>query len=300
MMFVTILFLLISIRISNCIFCNDGSNPCQLDNPESSNAYFLPKNGYYCLDAFNGQIICTCPDNSTTRDRPCRICDRTPNPCGSSPSLVTCTDINKSYSCLCNDEKRKLIVSTTSCDKRIITPVVVPEDICQNEGVRDPITNRCHCPSGFTGDECEHQEDDKLCDKIQCQSSGICSVRQIKSGGRNYQAKCLCRAGFDGDFCERQSVLGSCTSTFCLNGGICREREIGNSRYKYCQCRPGWNGLQCDKQYFRCKSAGDFVDEYMKNQGKYFWCIPYNNEYLIKQLSCPNGLKFNSEEQLCL
>jgi hypothetical protein len=54
------------------LVCNDGSNPCRLDNPESPNSYFLPKNGYFCLDAFNGQIICTCPDNSTTRDRPCR------------------------------------------------------------------------------------------------------------------------------------------------------------------------------------------------------------------------------------
>ncbi len=80
--------MLISATISNCfcklkiwfwfdlknknIVCNDGSNPCELDEPGLLNSYFLPINGYHCLDAFNGQIICTCPDNSTRRDRPCR------------------------------------------------------------------------------------------------------------------------------------------------------------------------------------------------------------------------------------
>lgn len=58
-------------NLSNLV-CNDGSNPCGLDNKDSHNAYFLPINGYHCLDAFNGQVICTCPDNSTKRDRPCR------------------------------------------------------------------------------------------------------------------------------------------------------------------------------------------------------------------------------------
>ncbi len=28
-------------------------------------------------------------------------------------------------------------------------------------------------------------------------------------------------------------------------------------------------------EYFRCQSSGYFVDEFMKNQGKYFWCISY-------------------------
>ena len=52
--------------------CNDGSNPCKLDDPSSPNSYFVPWNGYHCLDGFDGGFICTCPDNSTTRHRPCR------------------------------------------------------------------------------------------------------------------------------------------------------------------------------------------------------------------------------------
>ncbi len=112
--------------------CNDGSNPCQLDQSGLSHAYFLPINGYYCLDGFDGEIICTCPDNSTRRNRPCRkiwfeieieiilikkkgICDQHPNPCGDGPSVVTCTDINKSFSCLCNNGQGELIVSTKPC-----------------------------------------------------------------------------------------------------------------------------------------------------------------------------------------
>ncbi len=91
---ITILFLFICLRISSsfCKYkkkprlkefnfeendsfkkvCNDGSNPCQLDQSGLSHAYFLPINGYYCLDGFDGEIICTCPDNSTRRNRPCR------------------------------------------------------------------------------------------------------------------------------------------------------------------------------------------------------------------------------------
>lgn len=52
--------------------CNDGTNVCQLDEIGSIHSYFIPENGYYCLDGFDGQVICRCPDNSTTRNRPCR------------------------------------------------------------------------------------------------------------------------------------------------------------------------------------------------------------------------------------
>ncbi|UJR38589.1 hypothetical protein I4U23_031254 [Adineta vaga] len=298
MKFSTVFLLIISFGISNCIFCNDGSNPCQLDNPSSANAYFLPRNGYFCLDAFNGQVICTCPDNSTTRDKPCRICDRTPNPCGIGPAVVTCTDINKSFSCLCNDGNGGLVVLTTSCGKDLSNKI--NQEKCENQGVRDPTTNQCNCPSGFIGTNCENLLDEKLCDKIECKSNGVCAVRPIKTGGSIYQSQCLCRSGSDGEFCESQSILGTCSSTSCLHGGLCRERIYGNSRYISCQCRAGWTGTRCDKQYFRCKSPGYFLDELMKNQGKYFRCIPYNNDFLIKQLSCPKGLKFNLDKQLCL
>jgi len=88
--------------------------------------------------------------------------------------------------------------------------------------------------------------------------------------------------------------LGSCTPTYCLNGGICQQGDVGTSRYIICQCKAGWTGARCEKrlnylfilskkysilflEYFRCQSSGYFIDEYMKNQGKYFWCISYNN-----------------------
>ena len=35
-------------------------------------------------------------------------------------------------------------------------------------------------------------------------------------------------------------------------------------------------------EYFRCKSAGHFPDELMKDQGKYFWCIAYKNGKMTK------------------
>lgn len=54
--------------------CNDGSNPCQLDPFDSKQSYFLPINGYHCLDSsFNDQdVYCTCPDRTVEKNRPCR------------------------------------------------------------------------------------------------------------------------------------------------------------------------------------------------------------------------------------
>ncbi|CAF1512997.1 unnamed protein product [Rotaria sp. Silwood1] len=298
-MLVTILFFFVCVRISNCKLCNDGSNPCKLDAPGSPNAYFLPINGYYCLDSFkNDGVICTCPDHSTTHNQPCRICDRDPNPCGVGPSVVSCNDINKSFICVCKNEREEFVHTTISCDENS----VIPEIKCENDGVRDPTTNLCNCPSGFTGSKCETRDNTQLCDRIRCMSNGVCSIRPLFDGAAIYQSKCLCRSGSEGDYCERQSKIGSCTASYCLNDGICRQRQLGSSNYKSCHCKPGWAGAQCDKQYFRCRASGYFIDEFMKNQGKYFSCKLLNNglDYLLQQRSCPKGLKFKLEKQLCL
>ncbi|CAF3066337.1 unnamed protein product [Rotaria sp. Silwood2] len=291
-MFVVILYLFVSVRISFGIFCNDGSNPCKLDQSGLPTSYFLQINGYHCFDALDDGFICSCPDGSTTRNRPCRICDRDPNPCGVGPSFVSCFDINKSFSCLCRNGQGEIVVSTTSCDNNTVTPP--PAVRCDNSGVRDPTTNQCNCPSGFTGSNCEIRSDNQLCDRIQCMSNGVCAIRPIFDGATIYQSKCLCRSGSDGDYCEKQTTTGSCTSSYCLHGGICRQRQIGSSNFIFCQCQVGWSNPRCDKQYFRCQSPGYFIDEYLKNQGKYFLY------YLLQQLSCPKGLKFNFEKQLCL
>ncbi|CAF0786681.1 unnamed protein product [Rotaria sordida] len=316
-MLVVILFLFAHIRIASSIFCNDGSNPCKLDQQGSTHSYFLPINGYHCLDAVNGEFICTCPDSSTTRNQPCRICDRQPNPCGVGPSVVACTDINQSFVCLCKNEQGELIHSTMPCgtflkkyfpkennlfsiilgNYIVTTP---PENKCQNKGVRDPTTNLCNCPSGFTGSKCETRADKQLCDKIECMSNGACAIRPIFDGATTYQSVCLCRAGYDGDYCEWRSTIGSCTVSYCLHGGICQRRQIGSSKYIYCQCKPGWAGSRCETQYFHCESSGYFIDEHMRNQGKYFSCISFDDDYLLLQLSCPKGLKFDPKKQLCL
>ncbi|CAF0871586.1 unnamed protein product [Rotaria sp. Silwood1] len=297
-MLIVILLLFVSVRISSGIFCNDGSNPCKLDLPGLHGSYFLPINGYHCFDAVNDEFICSCPDGSTTHNRPCRICNRDPNPCGDGPSVVACNDINQSFSCICRNEQGEFIHTTNPCDNIVVTPP--PLVRCENGGVRDPTTNLCNCPSGFTGSRCETRADSQLCDRIQCMSKGVCAIRPIFEGATIYQSKCLCRAGYDGVYCETQTIAGSCTSSYCFNGGVCQQRQVGSSNFFFCQCKPGWSSTRCDKQYFRCRSSGYFIDEYMRNQGKYFSCTPSNNDYLLQQLSCPKGLKFNLEKQLCL
>ncbi|CAF3641303.1 unnamed protein product [Rotaria sp. Silwood1] len=278
--------------------CNDGSNPCKLDGLGLPNSYFLPINGYHCLETFDGNIICTCPDKSITRNRPCRICDRVPHPCGSGSSVVTCHDLNQSFSCICRDKQGEYVLSDEPCDENVVIPS--NEIKCTNGGIRDPETNKCYCPSGFTGSHCETRADGQLCDRIQCMSAGICAVRPLFNGSKIYQSKCLCRLGFDGDYCEIPSKIGSCTASYCLHGGSCNQRTIGSEDYIYCQCKPGWSGSRCDKQYFRCRSSGYFIDEQMKNQGKFFSCTSLEDDYFLQQLSCPKGLKFNLEKELCL
>jgi hypothetical protein len=44
--------------------------------------------------------------------------------------------------------ERQIITSST------VTPPPTGEP-CENEGVRDPTTNICNCPSGFDGDRCQ-------------------------------------------------------------------------------------------------------------------------------------------------
>lgn len=149
----------------------------------------------------------------------------------------------------------------------------------------------------------------ELCDGVMCMSNGICGIRPILVGGSEYQSKCLCPIGSDGEYCEKQSkekdvwrlnewiegIIGNCSPTYCLNGGICEERRVGTSTYITCQCQAGWVGSRCQKrlfrffclfqfiwknlflEYFRCGSSGYFVDEFLKNQGKYFLCAPFNN-----------------------
>ncbi|CAF3157534.1 unnamed protein product [Rotaria sp. Silwood2] len=297
-MLIGIVFFFTYLKICHCILCNDGSNPCKLDRSGLPNSYFLPINGYHCLDTFDGNILCTCPDKSTTRNRPCRICDRVPHPCGSGPSVVTCNDINQSFSCICRDKQGEYVLSDEPCDKNVVTPP--NEKKCANGGVRDPETNQCYCPSGFTGSQCETRADGQLCDRIQCMSTGICAVRPLFNGSKIYQSKCLCRSGFDGDYCEISSKIGSCTPSYCLNGGSCNQRTIGSEDYIYCQCRPGWSGSRCNKQYFRCRLPGYFIDEQMKNQGKFFSCRFLEADYFLQRLSCPKGLKFNLEKELCI
>jgi hypothetical protein len=103
-------------------------------------------------------------------------------------------------------------------DNITITPL--PGETCDNDGVRDPTTKLCNCPSGFNGNRCEIQSgnfnldlktkfkkklDRELCDRIECMSNGICAIRPIATGGTVYQSRCLCRVGSDGEYCERQS-----------------------------------------------------------------------------------------------
>ncbi|CAF4589760.1 unnamed protein product [Rotaria sp. Silwood1] len=131
---------------------------------------------------------------------------------------------------------------------------------CYNQGICDPVTSSCICPSGFLGQQCE---------RLEC---------------------------FHGDYCERQRVATRCTDIRCQNGGICYEHSPAISVFAYCLCPPGFTGRFCETEYFRCSQPGVFADLYQCAQSSYFLC-DHTNRLLTG--TCPKGLRFNLNKMSC-
>lgn len=140
---------------------------------------------------------------------------------------------------------------------------------CQNSGKCSKINDnqyKCDCPIGFSGGNCEVNEDD--CQNHKCQF-GTCV-----DGFGNYT--CLCKEGFSGPFCEimnpialalqqqqqssdkpivqhqkqeslTQQLIG-CTVNDCSNGGICYRTSLGNKidPITKCKCQLGYTGSKCE------------------------------------------------------
>ncbi|CAF4077353.1 unnamed protein product [Rotaria sp. Silwood2] len=161
---------------------------------------------------------------------------------------------------------------------------------CYNQGICDPNTGLCICPSGFVGQQCEKLESTTLCNNVVCKNSGVCNIISPTV------STCWCLLGFHGNYCERQRAASRCTEIQCQNGAICYEHSPAMSIFAYCLCPPGFTGRFCETEYFRCTRPGTFTDLYQCAQGSYFLC-DYTNRLIPG--TCPKGLRFNFNKMSC-
>ncbi|EDO34703.1 predicted protein, partial [Nematostella vectensis] len=96
----------------------------------------------------------------------------------------------------------------------------------------------CTCPSGFTGQFCEKATVD--CKPGACRNNGKCV--EIPGG-----FQCLCSDGYEGDFCEVNT--NECKSSPCLNGGKCTD---GVNSFT-CNCPAGYSGGRCEDKTNGCR-----------------------------------------------
>lgn len=89
-----------------------------------------------------------------------------------------------------------------------------------------------------------------------CVNGGVCNIV-------NNQQVCWCQLGFSGANCEIQGqnfsleirirnmccklgIQNRCYAGLC-QAGTCYEQTIGITTYAYCQCTPGYLGIQCNQ-----------------------------------------------------
>ncbi|XP_067625323.1 cadherin-related tumor suppressor-like [Eurosta solidaginis] len=99
----------------------------------------------------------------------------------------------------------------------------------------------CKCPDGFTGQQCNQQQDP--CSPNPCEMEAQC--RRI-----GYDFQCVCPPQREGKNCQQERG-DICSSNPCHNGGSCRHSPDGASFF--CLCRPGYRGNQCEHVSDSCR-----------------------------------------------
>ncbi|KAF7637325.1 hypothetical protein Mgra_00003294 [Meloidogyne graminicola] len=111
--------------------------------------------------------------------------------------------------------------------------VLNPTDNCYCINGGKCVDNKCLCPTGYWGNNCE-----KCIPSSRCK--GFCRQRP---------GECSCPEGKGGQFCEKDLIFCSKNSP-CQNGGICQNNPEGNYT---CKCTPGYGGKNCEKRLTNCE-----------------------------------------------
>ena len=98
----------------------------------------------------------------------------------------------------------------------------------------------CSCQSGFSGNNCEINQDD--CAGVICQNGGTCI-----DGKKDFY--CRCPPGYSGKWCQNRVDL--CRGSPCANGGTCIDSDGIDFT---CSCAPGFTGKHCSVNIDECQS----------------------------------------------
>ena len=96
---------------------------------------------------------------------------------------------------------------------------------------------RCVCPSGFTGEKCEINEND--CRVNPCMNGATC-IDHVN------EFKCRCVPGYQGTLCQEN--VNDCDGYTCANGGTCHDLQNDF----ICDCLPGFGGKDCREIISKC------------------------------------------------
>ncbi|XP_068719046.1 sushi, von Willebrand factor type A, EGF and pentraxin domain-containing protein 1-like [Montipora capricornis] len=148
---------------------------------------------------------------------------------------------------------------------------------CNNDATCVEVTDgyRCICKPGFTGANCEVEDDECVSNPCAIGSSCVdkvngylclcppgytgvhCDVKSSSCNGNKCASgstcvntptghDCVCPDGYEGTFCETKS--NDCKSSPCKNGGTC---SVVNLSFR-CSCPAGYSGTQCEKNDNGC------------------------------------------------
>lgn len=183
--------------------------------------------GGSCVHTSPGHHTCECPPGSAVSDGESgeqhRRCCPDPAPCQNGHRVV-------------DDKCRR---KSCSCDG----PCLPGCDTCRNggtcvsHGVLGEEILACHCPVGFSGEDCGIAEFADACDLRPCQNGATC----LPMFGRR---ECQCALGFSGEDCEVVADEVCITQYHCnpRNTATCQHGSTGD----HCQCVDGFRGDRCD------------------------------------------------------
>uniref|UniRef100_A0A914LDS6 EGF-like domain-containing protein n=1 Tax=Meloidogyne incognita TaxID=6306 RepID=A0A914LDS6_MELIC len=84
-----------------------------------------------------------------------------------------------------------------------------------------------------------------------CFNGGTCFIQINNEGIKEFE--CDCKKNFVGDLCQSKCSIN------CQNGGKCKRltKINENNLNEFCECLPGYKGLNCEEDINECIEYGD-------------------------------------------